>query len=184
MQSNWNWDKLDPTEQQVAELLMQGKSNAAICEEVFLSRARVQDCIKRILIKTGAESTRAAIIALVEERENQTLLGMLDEVKMGVMIAQDRVAAFANRAPHQIHGYEPYEMNGMPIAELVAPRSRDFLMNQYDLRIKGEPFLQSYTFRILCKDGQEKDVNTASGGLFPYRGRTAILAVVVPDVEM
>jgi len=58
VKSDWKWDGLDPCERRVAKLLVQGKSNMAICAEVFLSRARVQDCIKRILIKTGADTTR------------------------------------------------------------------------------------------------------------------------------
>ena len=41
MNTEWKWDELDPREQLIAELLLQGKSNAAICAEVFLSRARV-----------------------------------------------------------------------------------------------------------------------------------------------
>ena len=60
MESDWKWDRLDPLERQVAELLLEGKSNATICAEVFLSRARVQDHIKRILIKTGTDTTVAA----------------------------------------------------------------------------------------------------------------------------
>ena len=64
MESGWGWDRLDPFERRVAELLLEGKSNAAICEEVFHSRARVQDCIKKILIKTKTNSTRSAIVLL------------------------------------------------------------------------------------------------------------------------
>ena len=45
METGWKWDLLDPLERQVVELLLQGKSNAAICAEVFHSRARVQECI-------------------------------------------------------------------------------------------------------------------------------------------
>ena len=184
MESEWKWDKLDPTERRIAELLVEGKSNAAICSEVFLSRARVQDSIKRILIKTGANSTRGAIAFLVEERENLSLLRTLDQASDGVMIIQDRVAAFANRALHRIHEYEPYEMHGVPMMELIAPRSRDFIVKQYELRMKGHPFVQSYTFRILCKGGQEKDVTVASIRLTRYRGRPAVLAIVLPAAEM
>ena len=184
MESEWKWDKLDPTERRIAELLLEGKSNAAICSEVFLSRARVQECIKRILIKTGANSTRGAIAFLVEERENLSLLRTLDQASDGVMIIQDRVAAFANRALHRIHEYEPYEMHGVPMLELIAPGSRDFIMKQYELRIRGEPLVQSYSFRILCKGGQEKDVTVASIRLTRYRGRPAVLAIVLPAAEM
>ena len=37
MDTEWIWDRLDPLERQVAELLLQGKSNATICAEVFHS---------------------------------------------------------------------------------------------------------------------------------------------------
>ena len=127
MDTDWSWDRLDSLERRIAELLVQGESNAAICSEVFLSRARVQECIKRILIKTGARSTRGAIALLVEERENMALLRALDQATDGVVIIQDRVVVFANQALHRIHGYDPYEMHGIPIIELAAPRSRDFL---------------------------------------------------------
>jgi PAS domain S-box-containing protein len=177
--SEWKWDRLDPLERQIAELLIQGKSNAAIGSEVFLSRARVQEYIKRILIKTGTKSTRAAIALLAEERENMSLLRILDQASDGVLIIQDRVIEFANQAVHRSLGYDPYQLHGIPMIERLAPRSRDLVTSQYDLRIGGEPFLQSYEIRVLCKDGQEKDVVVSSGGLLRFRGRVSILAIVI-----
>jgi PAS domain S-box-containing protein len=180
MESEWTWDKLDPTERQIGELLVQGESNAAICKEVYLSRARVQACIKRILIKTGADSTRAAIVLLVEERETRTLLRVLDQASDGVGIVQDRVAKFANRALLELSGYDLEEIVGMPLAELIAPRARDLVLQRYDMRVNGVPFPQSYEFSILCKDGQEKDALLSNVGLIQYRGRPALLATIVP----
>jgi PAS domain S-box-containing protein len=180
MESEWKWDKLDFTERQVVELLLQGKSNAAICSQVFLSRARVQECIKRIPIKTGADSTRAAIVLLVEERETRTLLRVLDQATDGVGIVQDRVAKFANRALLEISGYDLEEMVGTPLMELIAPRARDLVLQRYDQRMNGIPFPQSYKFSILCKDGQEKDALLSYVGVIQYRGRPALLATIVP----
>jgi PAS domain S-box-containing protein len=179
MEPGWKWDLLDPPERRVAELLLQGKSNAAICAEVFHSRARVQECIKRILIKTGADSTRSAIVLLVEERETLSLLRVLDQARDGVGILQDRVLKFANRALAKMYGYDPEEMVGVPFVELLAPGCRDTQAKRYELRMQGEPLPRSYVTRILCKGGQEQDVRVASGGLVRYRGRPAILAVAV-----
>jgi len=179
MGTDWNWDKLDPRERQIAELLVQGESNAAISSEVFLSRARVQECIKRILIKTGARSTRSAIALLVEERETQTLFRVIDQASDGVAIAQDRVVRFANRAFHEMHGYAPGEMAGMPMIQIIARSSWDLVANQHYLRLKGVAFPQSYNIRILCKNGEEKDASVARAGLIRYRGRPATVAVVV-----
>ncbi len=180
MQSEWKWDKLDHTERRIAELLMQGKSNAAICEEVLLSRARVQDCIKRILIKTEVESTRAAIAILVQERETQTLLWVLEQARDGIGILQDRLLKFSNKALGDILGYDPEEIEGVPFSELVGPRRRDALLKRYDLTIQGEPYLGTHVVTAMCKGGQEKEVIVTSAGLVQYRGRPAILAVAAP----
>jgi PAS domain S-box-containing protein len=178
MESEWKWDKLDPAERQIAELLLQGKSNAAICQEVFLSRARVQECIKRIQIKTQTESTRAAIVLLVEERETQALLGILDQASDGVVIIQDRLRKFANTALGSILGYDAEDkMAGMPFVEFIAPRSRDKLIKNYDLRMQGEPFPGEYVATALCKGGQEKNLLITSAGLVQYKGRRALLAI-------
>ena len=180
MESEWKWDKLDPTERHIAELLVQGKSNAAICAEVFLSRARVQECIKRIQIKTGADSTRSAIALLVEERETLSLLRVLDQATDGVAILQDRVVKFVNKSLAEIHGYDdPEEMVGMPFVELIAPGARDTVAERYDLRMQDSPVPRSYVTRILCKGGQEKKVTIASAGLIRYKGRPAVLAIAV-----
>ena len=100
------------------------------------------------------------------------------------MIVQDRVVAFANRAVHRVYEYEPYEMHGIPMIELIAPRARDSIMRRHELRMKGEPFTQSYAVPILCKDGREKEVTAASIGVIRYRGKPAALGVVVPTAKM
>jgi PAS domain S-box-containing protein len=183
VKSGWKWDTLDPLERRVAELLVQGKSNAAICAEVFLSRARVQNCIKKILIKTGADSTRGAIALLLEERENMSLVRLLDQMSDGVAILQDRLVKFVNTALERILGHELEEIAEMPFVELVAPRSKDAQAKNYDLRMRGEPFPGSYVARILYKGGQEKDVTITSAGVIRYGGRPAFLAFVVPHVS-
>jgi PAS domain S-box-containing protein len=177
METDWKWDRLDPLERQVAELLLQGKSNAAICAEVFHSRARVQECIKRILIKTGADSTRSAIVLLVEERETLSLLRVLEQARDGVAILQDRVCKFANKALAKLLGYTAEELEGSPIAELLAPEVRDVQANQYELRMRGEPLPRSYTTRAICKTGEIKELTVASAGLVRYKGGPAILVI-------
>ncbi|MCJ7492491.1 MAG: PAS domain S-box protein [Dehalococcoidia bacterium] len=182
MKSDGKWDKLDPRERQIAELLLQGKSNAAICAEVFLSRARVQDCIKGILIKTGADSTRGAIALLVGERETLSLLRVLEQASDGVIIIQDRLVKFANRAMESIHEYEPNGMTGKYFLDLIAPASRDVMSKRYELRVQGESVPTTYAIRILCKGGQEKDAMIASAGQISYCGRPAILGIVVERI--
>ena len=183
MDAEWIWDRLDPIERQVAELLLQGKSNAAICAEVFHSRARVQECIKRISIKTGADGTRGAIVLLAEERETLSLLRILEQARDGVAILQDRVLKFANKAMAKLMGYTVEELVGWPIAELLAPEIRDEQVHQYELRMRGDPLPRNYTTRVICKTGETKELAVASAGLVHYKGRPALMAIVTNIVE-
>ncbi len=185
MESEWKWDKLDPLERHVAELLVQGKSNAAICAKLSLSRARLQDWIRRILIKTGADTKRAAIALLVQERTTLTVLSLLDEAPWhdGVIIIQDRLVKFVNKRLRHMLGYDLEEVQGMPFVELMAPGSRGTTTKNYELRMQGEPFSTSYAIRMLCRDGQEKDAVIASAGPIGYCGRPAVLAIVSPAAE-
>jgi PAS domain S-box-containing protein len=182
METDWKWDRLDPLERQVAELLLQGKSNAAICAEIFHSRARVQECIKRILIKTGADSTRGAIVLLAEDRETLALLRILEQANDGVAILQDRVLKFANKVMATLMGYTAEELVGWPIAELLAPEIRDEQVIQYELRMRGDPLPRNYTTRVICKTGEAKELAVASAGLVRYKGRPALMAIVTDSL--
>ena len=183
MQSKWKWDTLDPLERQVAELLLRGKSNAVICAEVFHSRARVQEYVKRIVIKTGADSTRGAIVRLAEERETLALLRVVDQATDGVAILQDRVLRFANQAMATLLGYTAEELVGWPIAELLAPEVRDAQVYEYELRMTGDPLPRDYTTRIVCKTGETKELAVASAALVRYQGRPALMAIVTAIPE-
>ena len=94
-------------------------------------------------------------------------------------IVQDRVLKFVNKAFAEGCGYDVNEMVGMPMVELLAPESRDIVAKQYELRMQNEPLPRRYGASILRKGGQKRDATITSAGLVRYRGRPAIMAVVV-----
>ena len=177
MDTDWIWDRLDPIEKHIAELLLEGNSNKVIATEVSLSRSRVQERVKRITIKAGAASTREALVLLAQERETSSLLSILDQATDAVAILQDRACKFANKALAKLLGYTAEELVGWPIAELLAPEVRDVQANQYELRMRGEPLPRSYTTRAICKTGEIKELTVASAGLVRYKGRPAIMVI-------
>ncbi len=181
MDAEWIWDRLEPVEQLIADLLLQGKSNKEITAETGLSRARAQEYIKRIVIKAGAAGTREALVLLTQERETSSLLQILDEATDAVVILQDRLCKFANNALTEMLGYTAQEMIDVPFAEFVAPRARDEQSKRYEERLKGEPFPGRYVTRALCKKGELKEVAVTSGGVVRYKGRPAMMAIVVEN---
>lgn len=178
MEVTWTWDQLGPTERQIAEFLLEGKSNKEICGEMFLSRARVQEYVRRIVTKTGARSTRRAITLLAEERESLSLVRVLDQVRDGVGILQDGVCRHANRALAELSGYSVEELTGMPFADLMAPEYRQMQQERYEQRMAGARFPVSYRTNILRKGGEVKEVSVSSAGIIRWRGRPAIVGVL------
>jgi PAS domain S-box-containing protein len=179
MDAEWIWDRLEPIEQLIADLLLLGKSNKEITAEAGLSRARTQEYIKRIVIKAGAASTREALVLLTQERETSSLLQILDEATDAVVILQDGLCRFANSALVKMLGYAAQEMVDMPFTGFVAPGARDEQSKRYEERLKGEPFPGRYATRALCKTGEPKQVEVTSGGVVRYKGRPAMMAIVV-----
>lgn len=180
MKSTWRWDTLEPIERKIATLLVQGKSNAAICSEVSLSRPRVQEYIKRILIKTGMGNTRAAIVLLVEEKQTRTLLSVLEKARAGVAIIQDGLVKFINAALADIIGYDPEEVAEMPFEVFISPRERDQPLRRYEHKSPDDSFPGDYVVTVLCKGGQEKVLAILSGGTIQYRGNPALLGTGIP----
>ncbi|MGB6837507.1 MAG: PAS domain S-box protein [Dehalococcoidia bacterium] len=179
MEIGWRWSRLSPTEKRVAEFLLEGKSNKDICGEMFLSRARVQECIKRIVMKTGAESTRSAITLLAECRETLALLRVLEQATDGVGILQDGVFKFVNTALAEICGHTPEEMVGKPGLQFIAPEDRNKHAELYELRLRGEELPRSHRSLILYKGEGKKEVEVASIGIVSYDGKPAIMAFVI-----
>jgi PAS domain S-box-containing protein len=181
MEIGWRWDRLSGAEKQVAELLLEGKSNKEICGEMYLSRARVQECIRRIVKKTVADSTRDAIVLLAECRETAALIRVLEQAQDGVAIVQDGVVKFANRSLAKMMGYTAEELVGMHFLELVPPELGDRIRERYERRVRGESAPVGYRTTIIGKDGKRRQISVGNAGPIRFNGRPAFMGIAFAD---
>jgi PAS domain S-box-containing protein len=113
-----------------------------------------------------------------ELRESEAKYSTLVEQSVdAVLITQDGVFQFVNKAAEKIYGYTVEEMTGMPFFGTLAPECRDLVVQRYEARVAGKEVEPSYEARILYKDGTPKDVEI-SGRLMQYKGRPAVTAIV------
>ena len=107
---------------------------------------------------------------------------LIDQAWDAVVIAQDDVFKYVNRAMANITGYEVEELLGLNIWSLLAPASQ---RRVYERKLRYERRLQrrrrkegplGYSARIRCKDGTIKDVQVFTV-IIRYHGRTAYLAI-------
>ncbi len=136
------------------------------------------------MIKAGAASTREALVLLAQERETSSLLHILDQASDGVLILQDRVFKFVNKALLNLLGYAAEEMVGIPFVSLAASEGvAHDQARRYEQRLQGEPFPGRYTTRALCKTGESKQLEVTSGGVVRFKGRPAMMAIVVESPQ-
>ncbi len=102
---------------------------------------------------------------------------LVEQAKDGVVIVQDNVFTFANRAMAEISGHAVEEIVGMPFLDMVAPESKDLIARRYELRMSGEKVPHTYETKIQCKDGTIRDVELTPA-IIHYRGKPANMGVI------
>ena len=101
---------------------------------------------------------------------------VVEQATDGVVIAQDGVVVFANRAHAGITGYPVEELVGMPFADMIVPECRGAAVTRYRARLSGEDASPVSETKIRCKDGTVKEIE-ASAVVIQYMGRPAVLSI-------
>jgi PAS domain S-box-containing protein len=95
----------------------------------------------------------------------------------GVVVVQDEVFKFVNRAWTKTTGFSVEEMMKMGFTEVIPPEYKEMTLKRYKARLAGENPPPIYEGKLLCKDGSIKDVEI-SASIIEYEGRPANLAVI------
>lgn len=102
---------------------------------------------------------------------------LVEQAKDGVVVVQDEVCKFSNRAMTQMTGYSPEEVEGSDYLDLVDYEHRDLIVRRHDARMAGEDIPPVVEFRIRSKHGTVREVE-ASAATIQYQGRPALMAIV------
>ncbi|MGA1876186.1 MAG: PAS domain S-box protein [bacterium] len=113
--------------------------------------------------------------ALRESEEKYSTL--VEQAQDGIVIVQEGVYQFANKAMAEITGYTPEELATKYISDIASPGSRDYIVKRYRSRMAGEKVFSRLMSKIQCKDGTIKDVE-GSGTVIKYHGKPALMAII------
>jgi PAS domain S-box-containing protein len=110
-------------------------------------------------------------------RDSETKYSTLvEQAKDGVVIVQDEVCKFANRAMAEICGYPAERLLSMPFSQLLAPESSEVVSRiRQASTAAGEPPVV-HEARILCADGTTKQVEIIAS-VIHYDGRPAGMGI-------
>ncbi|XLM21529.1 PAS domain S-box protein, partial [Chromobacterium piscinae] len=105
-------------------------------------------------------------------------LALVEQSLVGIYIMQDERLVYANPKLAEIMGYQPEDMVGMTMAQLLVPGEAVRLRQQLLRRFRENIAVMHYSTRGLRKDGVVVDMEVHSR-LFELDGRKAVIGVVM-----
>lgn len=97
---------------------------------------------------------------------------MAEATDAAILIYQDTVIKYVNRAGRELTGYTAEEAARMNFWDLVHPDDREMVKQRGLARQRGEDVPANYEFKILTKDGKTRWVDL-SAGTVEYKGAPA-----------
>ncbi len=152
------------------------KSGQNIDTEIYLvDRAKLVQCnIRDITEHKWAEE------ALQESEEKFRVLA--DSTPTAVMLYQDDLWIYANRAAETICGYSGKELLAMNFWDIVHPDFKLLIQERGEMRQQRKEPVMRYEIKIIAKDGTEKWVDL-SGSSTMLQGRPAGIINVLDITE-
>lgn len=143
-----------------------------------VSAARVGGVLRerRIVVVYEDITTRMEGERQLRESEEK-YSSVVEQAMYGVVIIQDEVFKFANRAMADITGYPVEELMGMHFLKIFTPEYRKLVEKRYKMRMAGNSVLPLYETKVLCKEGGQRDVEIAFG-IITINGQPADMGYV------
>ncbi|MEW5912819.1 MAG: PAS domain S-box protein [Thermodesulfobacteriota bacterium] len=116
-----------------------------------------------------------------EEKEKKFYL-LTQIMDAAIFIVQGDRFRYMNPAGERLCGYSLAELEKAPFWKIVHPDFRGLVSERAKARQRGEPVPNSYQFKIITKDGQEKWAQFTAG-VFQYEGQPAILGTAFDITE-
>jgi len=83
---------------------------------------------------------------------------VVNNVTEAILVAQEGLLRFVNPAGLELLGYPEEEILSKPVTIFIHEGDQELVLGRHHARIKGEDIPQTYSFRIVDKQGQEKTV--------------------------
>jgi len=137
----------------------------------------IQGNIGGIIMFTEVITERKNMELQLRESENRYRT-LIESQQDGLFVIQSGKMAFANEHFAEIVGYPREELEQHSIVELIAPEDREWVLDRYTRRQKGEDVPNTYEFRMLKRDGVTRVWVNMVVSTIEYEGAIASMGTV------
>ncbi|MFC1657870.1 PAS domain S-box protein [Candidatus Omnitrophota bacterium] len=102
---------------------------------------------------------------------------LVEQAQEGVVILQDGVFKFCNKAMSDITGYSTDELIGMDFLPAILPKYKELIKKRYEADIAGKTTPQTFIIKTRRKDGKIIDIE-ATGSTIYFHDRPAAMCVL------
>lgn len=143
--------------------------SSLIFSPIFNSRGKLVECI----VCHDDLTERKEFTRKIFETQRQ-YRGIVEHSLEGIMVIQDERIVYVNPSVIRIFGYtSAEEMNDLKIIEIIAPQSRNFLLETLQGHLNGEEILKNHEVRGLTKQAKMIDLE-ANGLVIEWNQRSAV----------
>jgi len=120
------------------------------------------------------EKKKAVELLTESEKKYSTLV---EQAQDAIVIVQDWILKFVNKAAVKMTGYTEEELIGKPFSDLLGLGAREKQIQIHKERIEGRSAPPYYESNIVCKDGTVRNVDLFVRNI-KYHGNCATMAIV------
>ncbi len=102
---------------------------------------------------------------------------LVEHIQDGVLIAQESILRYVNKALADILGYEVQDMIGASILEFIAPEHREEVEGNHRRRMAGEDIQDVYECALLHRSGERRQVQLSMGRV-PFQDGYASMGTI------
>jgi diguanylate cyclase (GGDEF)-like protein/PAS domain S-box-containing protein len=102
---------------------------------------------------------------------------IIETARDAVVIIQDGICKYANKAIENILGFSAHELLGKSIFDYLPEKERNIVEKRYNMRLAGKDVPAVYELNLVCKNGKTKKVEI-SASVIQYNGRPADMGFI------
>ena len=156
-------------EHTAVECMKAGAIDYVIKENLIRLGQAVLRALEEKKLKEQKEKAETAVRE--SEKKYRTLIENASEA---IIVAQDGVFKFANPRGEELYGRSKEELASKPFTYFIHEEDREIVGIRHERRLKGEEIPDTYSFRIIDKNGDIKWVELKAA-LFSWEGKPATL---------